>query len=243
MYIQPYARTQRITLPRTRRVGNLILDPTYTSAPNYRVPRPLAVAPLPYRKRQYTGPTMSRNPNRPRPEVKYYDRMGGLGPLTNPPVVGTPFTPDTGTSPNQVLGNSVTIKSVDWRFSVKCGPGVDGAVPAMFRVMILYDKQANSVAPVPGIILQNPTDVFSFNNLQYRERFIVLSNEIGTVNPLGQDQVFREGHCKVNMPATWSTFPGSASSGAIFTLFMTDQTEVDNSPIFDAWWRTKFIDN
>ena len=98
-----------------------------------------------------------------------------------------------GTGAYQRIGNKVTMKSLYWSVafglnSLEVDPTVDAAVNNVpVRMMIVYDKQTNGVLPAVGDLLSGFTglgnatartiDVNSPNNLNNRDRFIVLADK------------------------------------------------------------------
>lgn len=72
------------------------------------------------------------------------------------------------------VGRKVIWTKIMMRWNVNQGSSTGGAC---FRLLVVYDKQANGVAPLITDILQ--TDSFlGFNNLNNRDRFITLIDEI-----------------------------------------------------------------
>lgn len=98
-----------------------------------------------------------------------------------------------GTAAFNRIGNKISMKSLYWSLNyglkgVDADPGTDTenyTVPV--RAMIVYDKQANGAAPVIGDLLSaftgvdnstaRPIDTNSPNNLNNRERFIVVMDK------------------------------------------------------------------
>lgn len=194
-----------------------------------------------YRPRRYTGLPRTVSTINPRPEIKFLDINPGSGAIPATGSVAPIFTPTQGAAANQVLGNTCNLKSVYARFTVTCGPGVDDAqVPAAFRAMLIYDRQSNAGNAAVSDVLAT-VDVSSFMNLNNRDRFVVLSNEYGTVNPNGQAEVYIEVYQPINMQAAFAgtTIP---TTGSVILLLISDQTVVANQPLINGSWRVKFVD-
>lgn len=192
----------------------------------------------PYRKR-YTGLPRTVSTVYPRPEQKFFDLSTVPVPMAlSGSVSAGIFAPTQGSSASQYLGNTVNLKSVYVRYTVRCGPT---PVPAGWRVMVIYDRQSNGTGVNVVDILSNPS-ITAYMNLNNRDRFVVLINQTGTCNPSGQNEVYLEAYKPINMQSTLVSGTAIPTSGALLFLAISDQGTVANQPLFDGYFRTKFVD-
>lgn len=124
----------------------------------------------------------------------------------------------------------IVMKSLLFRFDVDNGSGVqNGVLGDSIRFIVFYDKQSNGAAPTVANLLQN-ADWMSPNNLDNRDRFVVLmdkntdipawSNSAGAVLLAGSPgPKTRKFYRKLNLEAifkgTGATI-GDISTGSIY---------------------------
>jgi len=87
----------------------------------------------------------------------------------------------TGTSATTRIGRKITMTKLQLRFAF--GPNVSGNGVVKFRILIVYDKATNGVAPAIADILDivggSPDfHPLAFNNLSNSDRFIILADVI-----------------------------------------------------------------
>ena len=126
--------------------------------------------------------------------------------------------------------------------------------PQMARLMIIEDLQTNGVIATPADILQAVT-VSSFMNLNNRDRFRVLREEIMTVGSFSNvaTQSYAAGnqivpiniYAKCNIPVCFEGTTGaigSISSGAIYVFLIGNVAAGANDGVAQLSCRVRFID-
>lgn len=203
----------------------------------------------PYRVLTYSD--RHTNPAYPKPEVK----------LTDTNAQGTAYAgnaPNTiqtggivlflnqlaqGVSNGQRIGSQVSIKSCAYRYELDLPALPANQVPTSGRVMLIWDKQPNGS-------LSTYTNIFGVNNyLSFMtpgnaDRFVVLRNQQFSLSPNGDQVLFFEGYCKINMRSTYSS-DGSSNpqTGALLLVYIGDQGPAVNQPTINGCWRVRYMDN
>ena len=111
-------------------------------------------------------------------ELKFIDFTGG----NNPSASSSGFTASellngitTGATATTRIGRKINLKSLYLRYTVGLTASSTGG--CQFRILVVYDKQTNgNTATITDILL---SDEFKApNNLSYRDRFVVLADEL-----------------------------------------------------------------
>lgn len=146
---------------------------------------------------------------------------------------------------NSRIGQQVTTRNCTYRYELDLPANPANAVPTSGRVMIVWDRQPNNAVAAF-------TDIFtSASYLAYvspgaAQRFVILRNQQFSLSPNGDQTLFIEGYCKINMTSTYapSTAPTNIPiSGALLLVFIGDQANALNQPTISGCFRTRFIDN
>lgn len=221
-----------------------------------------------YRKRRrtsarggagYSGPYRTltlgnrhTNPVYPKPEVKFLDStqlgtvftvtpassampVAGLGVILNKIV-------QNGSTPGRI-GARVAIKSCAYRFEVDLGPT---PVACSGRVVLLWDKQPNAETVYAWTDVFSVASYLSYMDVGNTLRFTILRNQQFSLSPNGDQNLFFEGYCKINMESVWPQGVATATtptSGALVLLYISDQTTVANQPLLTGVWRVRYIDS
>lgn len=186
------------------------------------------------------------------PEKKFIDvAIGGnfvFGQIpANAPVLLNPCA--QGVDANQHIGRTTKMTSLYWMFQGSLGVGTTGASSA--RMLIVYDKEAEGAAPTVAVGLQ--TDImaldaiYGMNNLNNRDRFVTLVDEIvesfGTAGP---QAFFRKGYRKVSLPCV---FNGSAAAtiaaintGSVYVVVWQNGTLLAANSPYVVQTRIRFED-
>lgn len=142
------------------------------------------------------------------------------------------------------LGASIMMKSCSYRFEL----AVSTTTPTTCsgRVMLVWDHQSNGVAPVVSLvsdILEFP-NYLSFLNIANTRRFVVLRNQQFTLTTNNNQELFFEGHCKINMMSQYIA-AGTAypNTGALLIVYISDQPAGPTTPTIKGCWRFRFKDN
>lgn len=152
-----------------------------------------------------------------------------------------------GTDFNTRIGRKFQMKSLLLRFSVQRGSTATTA--ALARWMIVYDKQANAVAPAVTDILVT-ANAAAFNNLSNRDRFIVIYDKIlviggttGNDNSLMYQKKYRKMKMEVTNGGTGNTI-GSIATGALFLVTVGSVAAGTTAPAMSAAVaRVRFTDD
>lgn len=159
-----------------------------------------------------------------------------------------------GTDFTDRIGRRVNVVSVQVRGYFIPDYTTPPCQPQMARLMIVEDLQTNGVIATPADILQAVT-VSSFMNLNNRDRFRVLREEIMTIGAFSNvaTQSYAAGnqivpiniYAKCNIPVCFegtSAAIGSISSGAIYVFLIGNVAAGANDGVAQLSCRVRFID-
>jgi len=126
-----------------------------------------------------------------------------------------------GSSANQRIGRKVVMKSVYLRGYFAMGATSTGGSP--FRVLVVYDKQANATAfATTDVLVQD--DFRAANNISNRDRFVVLADRmvdyIGTGDKtVAHFEIFKKINLETMFNAGSAGSIGDITSGSIYVMF------------------------
>lgn len=126
-----------------------------------------------------------------------------------------------GTTATTRLGRRITVKSIYIRGNLTLNPTSTGF--SEFRLLIVYDKQANATAPVATDILVADT-INNVNNLSNSRRFVTLmdyapEHGIGTAGPqMHQISLYKKCNLVTEFNAGSAGTIGDIQSGSIYAL-------------------------
>lgn len=162
------------------------------------------------------------------PELKFIDVTSVLT-ITNGSNVAGPVTPlnlvARGIDATQEIGRKIVMKSLYWLWEGTIGPTSTGSTPV--RLVILYDKEANGALPTVATGAQtdmfNQDNIYAQMNLNNRDRFIVLVDEIvECIGTAGPQCFYRKGYRKISLPvvfnATQTAAIGAINTGSIVAV-------------------------
>lgn len=149
-----------------------------------------------------------------RAEKKFIDTNAPM----NPGIVGNGVTSGVLNGCAQGLdavnhtGRETKMKSFYWTWNGEMVP--TGTGTCSMRLVIVYDKEAEGAAPTIAAGLQtdvfNQDTIFAKNNLNNRDRFITLVDEIvECIGTAGPQSFHRKGYRKIDLPCV---FNGSAAA-------------------------------
>lgn len=162
-----------------------------------------------------------------RPELKFIDFNSTL----NPPLAGNGIISAVlngcaqGTDAVQHIGRQTTMKSLYWMWQGSMGATTTGS--GSLRLVILYDKEAEGAAPTIAAGAQ--TDAFNqdaieaFQNLNNRDRFVVLVDEIvESIGTAGPQSFMRKGYRKIQLPCVFNASAASTiaaiNTGSVYAF-------------------------
>lgn len=125
-----------------------------------------------------------------------------------------------GTTATTRLGRRITMKSLYVRGFIQMAPTSTGN--ACFRILIVYDKQANATAPAATDILV--ADAFAnLNNLSNSRRFVTLMDHVtDAISATGEQSVHFELYKKLNKEVEFNAGSagtvGDIQTGSVYAL-------------------------
>lgn len=207
-----------------------------------------------YRSSPYNVLTYSdrhTNPSYPKPEVKLIDNnaQGGAyaGNLTtNITTGGSVYIINQlaqGITNGTRIGSQVATRSCAYRYELDLPTTAANQVPTSGRVMLLWDKQPNGATAAYTTIF-GTANYLSFMTPGNADRFVVLRNQQFSLSPNGDQVLFFEGYCKINMRTTYTSDAGSVpQTGALLLVYIADQATAANQPTINGCWRVRYMDN
>jgi len=150
----------------------------------------------------------------------------------------------TGTDASSRIGRKAVIKSLLLRVTAAMATGTKGGA---FRILCVYDKQANATAPAITDILL--ADAFnSPNNLTYRDRFVtIFDNVTDPVDAGGPNELAFTLYKKLNLETLWNAgtdaLIGSIASGSIYLFVAQSGSIATNAPSVTIRSRVRYTDN
>lgn len=191
--------------------------------------------------------TRHNNPVYPRPEAKYID-VGQDGAAYTGPVASQVTQTGTinplvglvaqGVGEKERIGLTISIKSIAYRFEIDLSAGSQLACNG--RVMLIWDKQPNGNIPPVATVLQF-ADYLSMMNIGQKDRFVVLRNDMFSLNPNGNSTMYFEGYVKINMNSQYAGSTGMPISGQPIILFIADNPTT-TEPLLSGVWRVRYYD-
>lgn len=145
------------------------------------------------------------------------------------------------TTPGGHIGRRATMKSLQLRYTAAPSNNV-----SQVRVLLVYDKQTNAATPTATDIVQS--NVFTSPlNLQNKDRFVVLMDEVSAIMPSTTQNVSGSRYMKMNLPIT---FNGSTAAtvaaiqtGAIWLLVANNSDPaIGTTSNFYYYTRVRFTD-
>lgn len=150
----------------------------------------------------------------------------------------------TGTDASSRIGRKAVIKSILLRITTSLATGTKGGA---FRILCVYDKQANATAPAITDILL--ADAFnSPNNLTYRDRFVTIFDQVtDPVDAGGPNERAFTCYKKLNLETLWNAgtdaLIGSIASGSIYLFVAQSGSIATNAPSVTIRSRVRYTDN
>lgn len=164
------------------------------------------------KRKAYTSIRKGRKKPSTRREMvfqKVYDQIERKNADTDATIVASTFSGPTllngiaqGTTPGNHIGRRATMKSLLIRYTADPVAGGGGSV-SQVRFIVVYDKQTNAAAPAVGDIVQT-TAFTSPLNLQNKDRFVCLIDEISDVMPSAAQNISGQRYMKMNLPVCFN---------------------------------------
>lgn len=150
-----------------------------------------------------------------------------------------------GTTATTRLGRRITMKSLYVRFNAALAATTAGNSP--IRLLIVYDKQANTNAPAANDVLVADA-IVNPNNLSNSRRFVTLmdwlaTDGLGTAGPGSAHHVFYK---KMNLEVAFNTGSagtiGDIQSGSVYLLAYQNGGLITAAPTQAFYSRIRFSD-
>lgn len=182
------------------------------------------------KRQKYSGGYKSNNPimktssASAQIEKKWKDTSAVITPILSPnaPILINGI--DVGSDISQRIGRQITMRSIDLRFTASVGTT---PTPANVRAVLVYDAQPNGTLPALNTIFNISSSGgvhdTSMMNLNFRDRFWVISDTTVSVSPQGPEIVYRKKHRKINTDTTYSSAASTIaaiSTGAVYLCFL-----------------------
>lgn len=150
-----------------------------------------------------------------------------------------------GTDALNHLGRQATMVSLYWQWTGSYAATTVGSSPV--RLLIVYDKEANGALPATADILAQD-QLNGANNLNNRDRFITLVDEIVESMSTGGDTAFfRKGFKKMSLPITYNATTTATitaiNTGSVVALACHSGNIITANPICNLLTRIRFTDS
>lgn len=148
-----------------------------------------------------------------------------------------------GTSASTRIGRRILMKSFQYRAILD---QTEGSNVSQHRILVVYDKQPNGVAPIMGDILQF-NGFLSPLRLVNSDRFVVIIDEITEMAPTSNLNVSSHRYRKVNLETIFSGTGGAVAnmnSGAVW-MSIANNSDPTIGTVTGAFvsTRIRYIDN
>ncbi len=140
-------------------------------------------------------------------------------------------------------GNKIICKSVQIRMSLRAE---SSTVSNIVRVLVIYDKNANGVAPTAAQVFQGTPSVTAMKNISNASRFVTLMDKIIPIHSRGSfDMEYLNEFIRIPTNLQLSQFSdGSAAvpiSGSLTLLYLGNEAAGTNDVDVVLATRTRFI--
>lgn len=172
------------------------------------------------------------------PELKDID-TGPQNSAFNTTGVVTQINPlAQGVDINNRIGNKVVFKSIYIRGAISAGATpTAGAI----RTVVVYDKQSNGTAPTMAQMF-TATDMTAFNNLQFRDRFVVLKDDTDYIEAAGRSVIPYSAYIRCNLEGLFNSGSSTPQTGSIVVCTFGSNAAGVTAPIMAYTARVRFVD-
>lgn len=148
-----------------------------------------------------------------------------------------------GYSELQHIGRSLTMSSIQWRFTGHLAPTTTGA--SAIRLLIVYDRQTNAALPATTAVVVADSIEHPMN-LANGKRFLIICDEEFTLGTAGPQSFHLKGYKKLNLPVEFGGNGAAVSSiatGGIYSFVWQDGGLLVASPVTQLYTRIRFSDD
>ena len=168
-------------------------------------------------------------------EKKFIDTASTITNLSTTPQLILLNGVTTGTDYNTRIGREIKMTSSYLRWNAST------TVNAFIRVMLIYDKQPNGVAPSAVTDILVAQSMTSPNNLNNKDRFISISDKVYTFDTAGVLVRFAKKYKKLSTVCTYSGTGATVASIATGAYYLIVFSSSD-TPSLTYYHRTRFVD-
>lgn len=147
-----------------------------------------------------------------------------------------------GTNDNERIGNTMRIKSVEYRIIVQHNIGATDQT--YFRCILFVDLESDGADPTLAEVLQNTTvPIVSPRNLNNRNKYLILKDQVLKLNddnPNGYIEVYKKLNLKTTYDAAGATIAAIANH-PIYLLVLSNHPS--NGPTMNSYSRIRYVDN
>lgn len=143
---------------------------------------------------------------------------------------------------NQRVGRKITIRSLEMHYNITADPDQDQ--PAVCRVMVIFDRQANGTQPAATDILTSAS-INAPKNLNNRERFQILKDDLVSVMRLtDKNQVTSKWYFRTALPVVYNAgVAGTYADIASGSLWVCTLSEIATDyPLLKGFLRVRYSD-
>jgi len=184
------------------------------------------------------------------PELKYVDVNSTLSPPIGSAftVTGVQLNPLTaGSSSSGRIGIKTRVKSLLLRGVIVWPGGQTTIAPSQVRIVVVWDKQANTALATRTDVFQDGTYSISPTNMGNSERFVVLVDEWTDIGDNGQFNVSYQCYRKMDLESVYkdtSTVVPSTGAMLIFAAANNDSNDVVSTyqPKVEFYSRVRYTD-
>lgn len=139
------------------------------------------------------------------------------------------------------VGRGVQMKSLQFRSNCSQASGFT-AGQVLHRILIVYDKQTNGLAPLATDVMESD-NFYGYMNLNNSKRFVVISDNIIEPDNLTnyKSKVFRKLNLPIEFNSVGGAFVSSITTGSIYVLSWVFCTQA-SAPTFQFNSRIRYTD-
>lgn len=143
-------------------------------------------------------------------------------------------------------GRSIRIKSLEHRLFLQHN---SSSTDSMVRVILFIDKQPNGAAPSSGSVLISGNTITSPRNLEWRKRFVILSDKTYVLSTDGGKYYVapKAKYLDLDMHTAYSTTDAGTVtdilSNALYMYVLGATQDLTNYPTISYYNRIRFVDN
>lgn len=180
-------------------------------------------------------------------EFKYYDKSQASTDTDDAGVIYDLNYVNNGDTEQTRDGSMFRMKSLEIRYLLAMNSS-ETTNPHAMRVVLFLDTDPNGSAPTLATLLdQTLRPHLSPRNLANRNRYVILKDKMHTINPNGNEVVYRKLFKTLDLKVHFDNATASASSikkNGLYLLFLANvSTGATYKPVHQFDSRIRFVDN